>query len=85
MVANNCRIWPVGYTFNNAGIEVPLLLQRLLRGKLGQNIGVNLKGVWLCMKCDHSTQTREEGAIVNCLRLLGAWVCRATAAWQVNT
>lgn len=60
------------YAFNNAGIE----------GKAGQThecteenwdrtIGVNLKGIWLCMKYEIPHMRLGGGAIVNCASIAG--------------
>jgi NAD(P)-dependent dehydrogenase (short-subunit alcohol dehydrogenase family) len=40
---------PIGYAFNNAGIE-GACSYKIAPRKTGTTIGVNLKGVWLCMK-----------------------------------
>jgi NAD(P)-dependent dehydrogenase (short-subunit alcohol dehydrogenase family) len=52
--------------FNNAGIAIPGTTAECSEEDWDRVLGVNLKGVWLCMKCEISQMlTQGSGAIVN--------------------
>jgi NAD(P)-dependent dehydrogenase (short-subunit alcohol dehydrogenase family) len=54
------------YAFNNAGIGVQATIIELTEADFDRVIGINLKGVWLCMKAEiRQMLTQGGGAIVN--------------------
>jgi NAD(P)-dependent dehydrogenase (short-subunit alcohol dehydrogenase family) len=54
------------YAFNNAGIVVQAPLMGLTEADFDRVIGINLKGVWLCMKAEILQMLAQRGgAIVN--------------------
>jgi NAD(P)-dependent dehydrogenase (short-subunit alcohol dehydrogenase family) len=56
----------VDYAFNNAGTAVVAPFVELAEADFDRVIGVNLKGVWLCMKAEiRQMLTQGGGAIVN--------------------
>ncbi len=61
------------YAFNNAGIEgVSGITQDCTEKNWDRTIGVNLKGVWLCMKYEiPHIRKQGKGAIVNCASIAG--------------
>ncbi|MEO5996742.1 MAG: SDR family oxidoreductase [Chitinophagaceae bacterium] len=61
------------YAFNNAGIEgVPATTHECTEENWDKTIGVNLKGIWLCMKAEISYMLKNGGgAIVNCASVAG--------------
>jgi NAD(P)-dependent dehydrogenase (short-subunit alcohol dehydrogenase family) len=61
------------YAFNNAGIEGDSApLQDCSEENWEKTIGVNLKGVWLCMKYEIPEMIKQgKGAIVNCSSVAG--------------
>lgn len=61
------------YAFNNAGIEgESAITHEVTEENFDKVIGVNLKGVWLCMKYQIPHMLRQgEGAIVNCSSIAG--------------
>jgi NAD(P)-dependent dehydrogenase (short-subunit alcohol dehydrogenase family) len=61
------------YAFNNAGIEGDSApLQDCSEENWEKTIGVNLKGVWLCMKYKIPEMLKQgKGAIVNCSSVAG--------------
>lgn len=61
------------YAFNNAGIEgASAPTQDCTEENWDKTIGVNLKGVWLCMKYEIPEILKQgKGAIVNCASVAG--------------
>lgn len=61
------------YAFNNAGIEgVSAPTHECTEETWERTIGVNLKGVWICMKYEIQQMLKKErGAIVNCASIAG--------------
>ena len=61
------------YAFNNAGIEGTMSpLQDCTEENFDKTIGVNLKGVWLCMKYEIPEMLKQgKGVIVNCASIAG--------------
>ena len=61
------------YAFNNAGIEgASASTQDCSEENWDKTIGVNLKGVWLCMKYEIPEILKQgKGAIVNCASVAG--------------
>ena len=56
------------YAFNNAGIEgISAPVQDCTEENWDKTIGINLKGIWLCMKYEIPEMLKQgKGAIVNC-------------------
>jgi len=63
----------IDFAFNNAGIEGGSGTTQLCTEQNWDNtIGVNLKGVWLCMKYEIEQMLKQNGgAIVNCASIAG--------------
>lgn len=63
----------IDYAFNNAGIEgTSAITHECTNENWEKTIGVNLKGVWLCMKYEIPYMLKQEkGAIVNCASIAG--------------
>ncbi|MFD2247909.1 SDR family oxidoreductase [Pontibacter ruber] len=61
------------YAFNNAGIEgASAPTHEVTEENFDKVIGVNLKGVWLCMKYEIPYMLRQgKGSIVNCSSIAG--------------
>jgi NAD(P)-dependent dehydrogenase (short-subunit alcohol dehydrogenase family) len=61
------------YAFNNAGIEgLQAPLQDCTEENWDKTIGINLKGIWLCMKYEIPEMIRQgKGVIVNCASIAG--------------
>ena len=61
------------YAFNNAGIEgASAPTHECTEENWERTIGVNLKGVWLCMKYEIQQMLKQgKGAIVNCASIAG--------------
>jgi|SRR5688572_15906148 len=61
------------YAFNNAGIEgVSATTQLCTEENWDKTLGVNLKGIWLCMKYEIQEMLKtKQGAIVNCASIAG--------------
>ena len=61
------------FAFNNAGIEGAIAnTQDCTEENWDRTIGVNLKGVWLCMKYEITEMLKQKkGAIVNCASVAG--------------
>lgn len=61
------------YAFNNAGIEgVTAPVQDCSEENWDKTIGVNLKGIWLCMKYEIPEMLKQgKGVIVNCASIAG--------------
>lgn len=61
------------YAFNNAGIEgVMAPVQDCSEENWDKTIGVNLKGIWLCMKYEIPEILKQgKGVIVNCASIAG--------------
>jgi NAD(P)-dependent dehydrogenase (short-subunit alcohol dehydrogenase family) len=61
------------YAFNNAGIEGTMAnTQDCTEENWDKTIGVNLKGIWLCMKYEIPHMLKQgKGAIVNCASVAG--------------
>ncbi|WP_161888287.1 SDR family oxidoreductase [Pontibacter russatus] len=61
------------YAFNNAGIEgASAPTHEVTEENFDKVIGVNVKGVWLCMKYEIPHMLRQgKGAIVNCSSIAG--------------
>ena len=61
------------YAFNNAGIEgEPAPIADSSEKNFDRVIGINLKGVWLCMKYEIPEMLKHKGgAIVNCSSIAG--------------
>ncbi|MDP1728323.1 MAG: SDR family oxidoreductase [Bacteroidota bacterium] len=61
------------YAFNNAGIEGPsAYLHEYTEENWDKTIGINLKGVWLCMKYELPHMLKQKkGVIVNCASVAG--------------
>lgn len=63
----------IDYAFNNAGIEGQMAETHLCTElNWDKTIGVNLKGVWLCMRFELARMLqRQKGVIVNCASVAG--------------
>jgi NAD(P)-dependent dehydrogenase (short-subunit alcohol dehydrogenase family) len=63
----------IDFAFNNAGIEgITAPIQDCTEANWDKTIGVNLKGVWLCMKYEIGYMLRQgKGVIVNCASVAG--------------
>ena len=61
------------YAFNNAGIEgATAPTHECTEENWDKTIGINLKGVWLCMKNEIPQMIKQgSGAIVNCASIAG--------------
>lgn len=61
------------FAFNNAGIEgISAIVQECSEENWDKTIGVNLKGIWLCMKYEIPEMLKNgKGAIVNCSSVAG--------------
>lgn len=61
------------YAFNNAGIEGILApVHECTEENWDKTIGVNLKGIWLCMKYEIPEMLKQgKGVIVNCASIAG--------------
>jgi len=61
------------YAFNNAGIEgVMAPTQDCTEENFDKTIGVNLKGIWLCMKYEIPEMLKQgKGVIINCASIAG--------------
>jgi NAD(P)-dependent dehydrogenase (short-subunit alcohol dehydrogenase family) len=61
------------YAFNNAGIEGTMAnTQDCTEENWDKTIGINLKGIWLCMKYEIPYMINQgKGAIVNCASVAG--------------
>lgn len=60
------------YAFNNAGIEGGAgPIDQCTEENWDRTLGVNLKGVWLCMKYELPHMRKNGGAIVNCASIAG--------------
>ncbi len=61
------------YAFNNAGIEgASAITHEVSEENWDKVLGINLKGVWLCMKYQLPHMLRQgKGAIVNCSSIAG--------------
>ncbi len=61
------------YAFNNAGIEGEMNITAACSvDNWDKTIGVNLKGIWLCMKYELPLMLKQnKGAIVNCASIAG--------------
>lgn len=61
------------YAFNNAGVEgITAPVQECTEENWERTVGVNLKGVWLCMKYEIAHMLRQgKGAIVNNASIAG--------------
>jgi NAD(P)-dependent dehydrogenase (short-subunit alcohol dehydrogenase family) len=59
--------------FNNAGISIEGRVHEVSEAQWDQLLGINLKGVWLCMKYELIQMLRQgSGAIVNMSSIWGA-------------
>ena len=63
----------IDFAFNNAGIEgVTAQIPECTEDNWNKTIGVNLTGVWLCMKYEIAQMLRQgKGVIVNCASVAG--------------
>lgn len=63
----------IDYAFNNAGIEGSQgNTQECTEENWDKTVGINLKGVWLCMKMEIPQMLKQgKGAIVNCASVAG--------------
>lgn len=61
------------YAFNNAGIEgISSPVQDCTEDNWDKTIGINLKGIWLCMKYEIPEMMKQgKGVIVNCASIAG--------------
>ena len=60
------------FAFNNAGIEgLQAITHECTEENWDKTIGVNLKGIWLCMKMEIPHMLKRGGAIVNCASVAG--------------
>ncbi|MDZ4844560.1 MAG: SDR family oxidoreductase [Chitinophagales bacterium] len=61
------------FAFNNAGIEgAPAPTHECTEENWDKTIGINLKGIWLCMKYEIPHMLKQgKGAIVNCASIAG--------------
>ena len=61
------------YAFNNAGIEgISASVQDCTEENWDKTIGVNLKGIWLCMKYEIPEILKQgKGVIINCASVAG--------------
>jgi NAD(P)-dependent dehydrogenase (short-subunit alcohol dehydrogenase family) len=61
------------YAFNNAGIEgISAPAQDCTEDNWDKTIGINLKGIWLCMKYEIPEMLKlHKGVIVNCASIAG--------------
>jgi len=69
----NAKFSRLDYAFNNAGIEgISGNTVECTEENFDRTIGVNLKGVWLCMKYQIPEMLKQgKGAIVNCASVAG--------------
>ena len=67
------RFGRLDYAFNNAGIEGEMAsTHECTEANWDKTTGVNLKGVWLCMKHEIQQMLKlNKGAIVNCASIAG--------------
>lgn len=74
------------FAFNNAGIEgVAATAAEYTEENWDRLIGVNLKGVWLCMRAElREMLERGGGAIVNCSSIAGLVGFPATPAYTAS-
>jgi NAD(P)-dependent dehydrogenase (short-subunit alcohol dehydrogenase family) len=73
--------------FNNAGIEgvwIPIIRQS--EEDFDRTIGINLKGMWLCLKCEIKQMTKQGagGAIVNMASISGLVGAAGAAAYSAS-
>lgn len=63
----------IDFAFNNAGVEGNnALIHECTEENWDKTIGINLRGVWLCMKHEIPHMLRQgKGAIVNCASVAG--------------
>lgn len=63
----------IDFAFNNAGIEgATATTQECTEENWDKTIGINLKGVWLCMKYQIPQMLKQgKGSIVNCASIAG--------------
>lgn len=67
------RFGRIDFAFNNAGVEGNnALIHECTEENWDKTIGINLRGVWLCMKHEIPHMLRQgKGAIVNCASVAG--------------
>jgi len=67
------RFGRLDYAFNNAGIEgVMAITHECSEENWDKTLGINLKGIWLCMKNEIPYMLKQGGgAIVNCASVAG--------------
>ncbi len=67
------RFGRLDYAFNNAGIEgLTATTHECTEDNFDKTIGINLKGIWLCMKNEIPELLKNnKGAIVNCASVAG--------------
>ena len=67
------RFGRLDYAFNNAGIEGLMAnTHQCTEENWDKTMGVNLKGIWLCMKSEIPQMLKNnKGAIVNCASVAG--------------
>lgn len=67
------RFGRLDYAFNNAGIEgISAPVQDCTEDNWDRTLGVNLKGIWLCMKYEIPEILKQgKGVIVNCASIAG--------------
>ncbi len=66
------RFGRLDYAFNNAGIEgVTANTDECTEENFDKTIGVNLKGIFLCMKYEIPHMLNNQGVIVNCASVAG--------------
>ena len=78
------------YAHNNAGIMIPGPLTEITEEQWDLVMGINLKGIWLCMKYELIQMTKQgSGAIVNTSSIAGLMAAPGTSLygtskWGVN-
>jgi NAD(P)-dependent dehydrogenase (short-subunit alcohol dehydrogenase family) len=67
------RFGRIDYAFNNAGIEgISAITHECTEANWDKTIGINLKGVWLCMKNEIPEMLKVgKGEIINCASVAG--------------
>lgn len=67
------RFGGIDFAFNNAGVEgITAPVQDCTEENWDKTIGINLKGIWLCMKYEIPEMLKKgKGAIVNCSSVAG--------------
>ena len=74
------------FAFNNAGIEgISAIVQECSEENWDKTIGINLKGIWLCMKYEIPEMLKNgKGVIVNCSSVAGLVGFRGSPAYVAS-